>query len=147
MRAGLAERGGSSRGPEAREAGAGGSESAKLGVSAGDLPMATTAARSPAWGARTPAFAVVTVAVHARWGHEGDEALEELEGRKDDLGAPAGGGFGKAVEEARVGGGEGGDASEGVEALEGEGRAGTVAQEALEAGTVVTLRCARKRRC
>jgi len=82
---------------------------------------------------------VVAVAVHARRWHEGDEALEELEGREDDLGAPIGGGFGEAVEEARVGGGEGGDASEGVEALEGEGRAGTVAQEALEAGTVVTF--------
>jgi hypothetical protein len=82
---------------------------------------------------------VIAVAVHARRGHEGDEALEELEGREDDLGAPIGGGFGKAVEEARVGRSKGGDAGESMEPLEGEGRAGTVAQEALEAGTVVTL--------
>ena len=52
---------------------------------------------------------------------------------------PVGGGFGKPVEEARVGGGEGGDRGEGVEAFEREGRAGTVAQEALDAGTVVRL--------
>ena len=35
--------------------------------------------------------------------------------------------------------GEGGEAGEGIEALEGEGWSGTVAEEALEAGAVVTL--------
>jgi hypothetical protein len=82
---------------------------------------------------------VVAVAVHARRGHEGDEALEELERREDDLGAPVWRGFGEPIEEARVGGGEGGDAGKGMESLEGEGWAGTVAQEALDAGTVGTL--------
>jgi hypothetical protein len=44
----LAERGGSSGAPEAREAGSGGSGSVRLGGSAGALPMATTAGRRPA---------------------------------------------------------------------------------------------------
>jgi len=88
---------------------------------------------------------VIAVAVHAGWGHEGDEALKQLQRREDDLGAPVGPtfggcpGFGEAVEEARVGGGQGSDAGEGMKALEGEGRPGTVAQEALDAGTVVAL--------
>jgi len=82
---------------------------------------------------------VVTVAVHARRGHEGDEALEELEGREDDLGAPVERGFGKAVQNTCLGGGEGGNAGEGVEAFEREGGPGTVAEEALEAGTVIAL--------
>ena len=78
--------------------------------------------------------------------HEGDEALEELEGREDDVGAPDRGGLGKPIEKARVGRSEGGDAGERMKALEREGRAGTTnrfasvpAQEALEAGTVITL--------
>jgi len=82
---------------------------------------------------------MVAVAVHAGWRHKGDEALKELEGREDDLGAPVGRGFGKAVKEARVGRGEGGDTGEGVESLEREGRPGTIAQEALEAGTILTF--------
>jgi hypothetical protein len=101
--------------------------------------MATTAARRRAWGARTPVFTVVAVAVDAGWGHEGDEALEELEGREDDVGASVWGGFGKSVEEPRIGRGERGDAGEGVEALEGEGRPGTIADEALEASAVGPL--------
>ena len=83
--------------------------------------------------------AVVAVAMHAGRRHEGDEALEKLEGREDDVGAPVGGGFGEAVEQARVGRREGGDTGKGMESLEREGWAGTIAQEALEAGTVVTL--------
>jgi len=89
--------------------------------------------------------AVVAVAVHPGRGHESDEALEELERREDDLGAPVGPtfggcpGFGEAVEQARVGRREGGDTGKGMESLEREGWAGTIAQEALEAGTVVTL--------
>jgi hypothetical protein len=83
--------------------------------------------------------AVIAVAMHTGWGHEGDETLEELEGREDDLGAPVGGGFGEAVEEPRLGRGEGSDAGEGMEALEREGRAGTIAEETLKTGAVVTL--------
>jgi hypothetical protein len=83
--------------------------------------------------------AVVAAAVHARRWHEGDEALGELQRREDDLGAPVGGGFGKAIQKVRVGRGEGGDTGEGVESLEREGRPGTIAQEALEAGTILTF--------
>jgi hypothetical protein len=89
--------------------------------------------------------AVVAVAVHARRWHEGDEALEELQRREDDLGTPVrptfGGcpGFGKPIQEPRVGRGEGGDAGEGMKAFESEGWAGTIAQETLDTGTVVTL--------
>jgi hypothetical protein len=83
--------------------------------------------------------AVVTVAMDARWRHEGDETLEELEGREDELGAPVRGGLGKSVEEAGVGRGEGGDAGQGMESLECEGRPGAVAEESLEAGAVVPL--------
>jgi hypothetical protein len=82
---------------------------------------------------------VVAVAVHAGRRHEGNEALQELERREDELGAPIGGGFGKPIQKVRVGGRQGGDASQGMESLEREGWAGTVAQEALEAGAVVTL--------
>jgi hypothetical protein len=82
---------------------------------------------------------VIAVAVHAGRRHEGNEALQELERREDDLGAPVWGGFGKPIQKVRVGRGQGGDAGEGMKAFEGEGRAGTVAEEALEAGTVVTL--------
>ena len=75
--------------------------------------------------------------MHPGRGHESDEALEELERREDDLGAPIGCGFGKPIQKARVGRGQGGDAGEGMKALKGEGRPGAVAQEALEAGAVV----------
>jgi hypothetical protein len=38
--------------------------------------------------------AVIAVAVHARRWREGDEALEELQRREDNLGAPTGVGLG-----------------------------------------------------
>jgi len=82
---------------------------------------------------------VVAVAVHAGRRHEGNEALQELEGREDDLGASVGGGFGKPIQKARVGRGKGGDAGESMESLEREGWPGAVTEEALEAGAVVTL--------
>ncbi len=82
---------------------------------------------------------VVAVAVHARRWHKGDEPLEQLQRREDDLGTPVGSWFGKPIQKARVGGGEGGDAGEGMESLEREGWPGTVAEEALEAGAVVAL--------
>ncbi len=83
--------------------------------------------------------AVIAVAVHARRRHEGDEALEELQRREDDVGAPVRGGFGEPIENLRVGRREGGDAGESMESFEREGRTGTVAEETLEAGAVVPL--------
>ena len=82
---------------------------------------------------------VVAVAVHARWGHEGGEPLEKLQGGQDDLGAAVRCWSGKTVEESGLGGCEGGDAGEGVEAFEGEGRPGTVPDEPFEAASVVAL--------
>lgn len=90
---------------------------------------------------------MVAVTVHPGWGHEGDEALKEFEGREDDLGAAAGGGFWGPIEEPRVGRGEGGDAGKGVEAFEREGRPGTVAEEPFDAGAVVAFACAPRHRC
>jgi hypothetical protein len=83
--------------------------------------------------------AVIAVAVHARRWHEGDEALEELQRREDNLGAPVRSRFGEPIEEPRVRRSEGCDAGEGMKALEGEGWPGTIAQEALEAGTILTF--------
>ena len=83
--------------------------------------------------------AVVPVAVHAGRGDEPGDALQELEGGEQDLGAPIGRGFGEAIEEPGLGRSEAGRAAQGVEALEGKGWPGTVADQALDARTVVAL--------
>jgi hypothetical protein len=91
-------------------------------------PMATTAARSAAthlrWVPRRE-HAVVAVAVHTGWEHEGGQPLEELQGGQDELGAAVRCWSGESVEKPGLGGCEGGDAGEGMEAFEGEGRPGT----------------------
>jgi hypothetical protein len=67
------------------------------------------------------------MAVHAGRGDEPGEALQELEGREEDLDAPVRRGPWEAVEQSGLWRGEGGRAAEGVEALEGEGWPSTVA--------------------
>jgi hypothetical protein len=69
----------------------------------------------------------------------GRDGVEELEGREQQLGTAVDVGFGEAVEEAALGSREGGGGVEGVQAFEREGRAGTVADEALDAGSVLSL--------
>ena len=81
---------------------------------------------------------VVSVAVHAGWGNEPGEALEQLEGSEKDSGAPVGRGPREAIEQPGLGRGEWGRAAHGVEAFEGEWGSGTVAGQTLDARTVVT---------
>ena len=72
-------------------------------------------------------------------GDKPGEALKELEGREDDLGAAIGRRPGELVEDPGLGRGEGGSRAECVETFEGEGGPRTVTQEALYAGTVLAL--------
>jgi hypothetical protein len=82
---------------------------------------------------------VVTMAVHPGRGYEPGEALQELERGEEDFRSPVGPGLGEAIEQPGLGRGEGGRAARGVKALEGEGWPGTVADQALDARTVVAL--------
>jgi hypothetical protein len=82
---------------------------------------------------------VVSVAVYAGRRNKPGEPLEELERREEDFGAPVGRGPWEAVEQPGFGRGEGSRAARGMKSFEGEGWPSTVAQEALDAGTVVTL--------
>jgi hypothetical protein len=71
--------------------------------------------------------AVVAVAMGAGRRDQPGESLEELEGREPQAEAAVGEGAGEPVEEASVALAKGWLAGEGVEAVEGEGRPGTVA--------------------
>lgn len=82
---------------------------------------------------------MVSVAVHPGRRDKPGEAFEQLERREKDLGAPVGRGPWEAIEQAGLGRTERGRASGSVEAFEGKGWPGAVAQEALDAGTVLTL--------
>ena len=82
---------------------------------------------------------MVAVAVHAGRRDEPGDALQELEGREQDLGAAVGRGPWEAVEQSGLWRGEAGRAARGVKPFEGEGRPGTVAKQTLDARTVVAL--------
>ena len=76
---------------------------------------------------------MVAVAMNPGWGKDGGETIQELEGREAVRGA-AREIRGREDVEHLVGA-----ADDEVEAVEGEGRPGTVADQALEAGSVVAL--------
>jgi hypothetical protein len=75
----------------------------------------------------------------SRGRNELGEGLEELERREQQLGAAVDVRPGEAVNQAALGGGKGGAGVEGVQTFEREGRTGTVADEALDSATVLTL--------
>jgi len=73
---------------------------------------------------------VVAVAVDTGRGEDGGEPVQELEGGEAQGGAACQVGLGQEIENLV------GAATDQVEAVEGEGRSGTVAYEPLEAGAI-----------
>jgi hypothetical protein len=83
--------------------------------------------------------AVVAVAVDPRGRDQAGEPAEELARGEHELGAAMCVAFRKAVEQARVLGGEGGRLAQRVQAFERERGARAVAHQPLDTGTVVAL--------
>ena len=82
---------------------------------------------------------VVAMAMDPRGRDELGEGLEELERGEQQLGAAVDVRLGEAVDQAALGRGKGGAGIECVQTFEREGRAGTVADESLDPGTVLGL--------
>jgi hypothetical protein len=77
--------------------------------------------------------------MHSRGRYELGEGVEELERGEQQLGAAVDVRLGEAVDQAALGRGKGGAGIECVQTFEREGRAGTVADESLDPGTVLGL--------
>jgi hypothetical protein len=75
----------------------------------------------------------------AGWWNESRQALQEIEGRKDELGPALEVGLGESVEEACLGRRERRLPVDRMEPLQGEGPPGAVAHEPLHAGSVVAF--------
>ena len=111
-------------------------------ASASGLPMYLTAARSFAFGARTPWYrwrwTRPTLHVGARR-YKASEPLEKLKRREQQLSAAVRRRLGQPIDELGLGRGKGDDTAGCVEPFQGEGRPSTVAEQPFHAGSVVTL--------